>query len=348
MRASFPGGATMNVELPEPEQKAAVPHAYAALTPDLVMDAVESCGYLCDGRNLTLNSYENRVYQVGIEEAPPIIAKFYRPGRWTRETIQEEHAFALTLVEAEVPVVAPRVIHGTTMHHFRGFDFALFPRVGGHAPELEQEDVLYRIGQLLGRLHQACSGETFSHRPELSIQQSAIESRQFLLEHHFIPSGLIVAYDTLSADLIDTMQQRWQAHPFEARKLHGDFHLGNLLARDETLSVVDLDDCCNGPAIQDFWLMLSGERMQQTAQMMELIEGYEMFAEFNLRELNLIETLRTMRIMRYAAWLARRWDDPAFPHHFPWFNTERYWSEHILELREQFALLQEPPLKLHP
>ncbi len=338
----------MNVELPESTEEDVVPHAYAALTPDVVMNAVESCGYWCDGRYLTLNSYENRVYQVGIEGDKPLIAKFYRPERWSRETILEEHDFALRLLEDEVPVVAPMQINGTTLHHFAGFDFALFPRVGGHAPELEQEDVLYRIGQLLGRLHQASSDGVFRHRQTLSIAHSAIESRQFLLERNFIPNGLITAYETLSADLIERMQVIWAAHPISPRKLHGDFHLGNLLARDEVLSVVDLDDCGNGPAIQDFWLMLSGERMQQTQQMSELVEGYEMFAEFNLRELNLIETLRTMRIMRYAAWLARRWDDPAFPHHFPWFNTERYWSNHILELREQLALLNEPPLQLYP
>lgn len=344
----------MNIEEPEITQEPAAPHAYAALTPDLVMDAVESCGYLCDGRNLALNSYENRVYQVGIEDATPIIAKFYRPGRWSRDTILEDHAFCFSLQEHDIPVVAPlrrgspNSANPASLHHFHGFDFALFPRVGGHAPELEQEDVLYRIGQLLGRMHQACSDGKFKHRNDISVERMAVESQRFLLDQNFIPDSLRTAYQTLSDDLIKRMQVIWKAHPFQFRKLHGDFHLGNLLCRGEELHVVDLDDCCNGPAIQDFWLMLSGERMQQTQQMSELIEGYEMFCEFDLRELNLIETLRTLRIMHYSAWLARRWQDPAFPKHFPWFNTERYWSEHILELREQLAMLNEPVLKLFP
>jgi Ser/Thr protein kinase RdoA (MazF antagonist) len=323
-------------------------HPYAQLTPDFVLDAVESIGLLSDSRILSLNSYENRVYQVGIEDQTPIIAKFYRPNRWTTEAILEEHQFTKTLLDQDISVVPPVEIHGKTLHEYKGFRFTLFPRQGGHAPEIDIPDTLHRIGLNIGRIHQSGANQLFAHRNTFSIEQWAINSRDFILTNDFLPDSLLAAYDTLTADLIKKMQAILNECPYTPMKLHGDCHIGNILWRDELAHFVDFDDCINGPAIQDLWLMLSGDRAQQTQQMIELIEGYEEFCSFDSSQLRLIETLRTLRMMNYAAWLARRWSDPAFPMHFPWFNTERYWSDHILELREQFAILDEPPLKLTP
>lgn len=323
-------------------------HPYQSLTPDFVLDAVESLGLLSDQRILALNSYENRVYQIGIEDETPIIAKFYRPNRWSSDAILEEHAFTKQLLDADISVVPPFEINGQTLHEFKGFLFALFKRQGGYAPEIDIPDTLYRIGLNIGRIHQCSGSELFQSRPSLSLEERAEASRAFLLDHDFIPRSLYEAYDTLSADLIKKMDKIWKANPAKQIKLHGDCHIGNILWRDDLAYFVDFDDCCNGPAVQDIWLMLNGDRFQQTQQLIELIEGYEEFCDFDPRQLNLIETLRTIRMMHYSAWLARRWSDPAFPMHFPWFNTERYWSEHILELREQFAALDEPALKLTP
>jgi len=323
-------------------------HPYAKLTPDFVLDAVESIGLFSDSRILTLNSYENRVYQVGIEDNTPLIAKFYRPGRWTNEAIQEEHDFTFSLLKNDISVVAPLMISGKSVHEYKGFRFTLFPRQGGYAPEVEIPETLYRIGLNIGRIHQSAGKETFKHRKTFTLQEWAHQSRDFLLQNDFLSDSLKIAYETLTADLITKMTTIWNDHPFDAIKLHGDCHLGDILWRDDLAYFVDLDDCLNGPAIQDLWLMLSGDRQQQTQQMIELLEGYEEFCSFDTRQLGLIETLRTLRMMYYSAWLARRWSDPAFPMHFPWFNTERYWSEHILELREQLYILDAPPLKLTP
>lgn len=323
-------------------------HPYALLTPDFVLDAVESIGLLSDSRILSLNSYENRVYQVGIEDDTPIIAKFYRPNRWSNAAIMEEHSFTRLLLENDISVVPPMILDDKTLHEYEGFRFALFKRQGGHAPEIDVPDTLFRIGRTIGRIHQLSGSNTFEHRPNFNIQNWATQSRQYLLDNDFIPNSLRPAYETLSQDIINKMTGIWDSCPFNPIKLHGDCHIGNILWRDELAHFVDFDDCLNGPAIQDLWLMLSGDRGQQTQQMIELVEGYEEFCEFDPKQLRLIETLRTMRMMYYAAWLAKRWCDPAFPMHFPWFNTERYWSEHILELREQFSILDEPPLKLQP
>jgi len=325
-----------------------VDHPYAKLTPDFVLDAVESIGLLSDARILTLNSYENRVYQVGMEEGSPLIAKFYRPNRWTNEAILEEHEFTLGMLKSDISVVPPLEINGSTLHEYEGFRFTLFPRQGGYAPEIDIPDTLYRIGLNIGRIHQSAGKAQFKHRKSFSLDEWAVQSREFLLSSGFISDSLNKAYDTLTSHLISKMSSIWEQHPFQTIKIHGDCHLGNILWRDDLAYFVDLDDCVNGPAIQDLWLMLSGDRQQQTEQMIELVEGYEEFCSFDTRELALIETLRTLRMMYYSAWLARRWKDPAFPMHFPWFNTERYWSEHILELREQLAILDEPPLKLTP
>jgi Ser/Thr protein kinase RdoA (MazF antagonist) len=323
-------------------------HPYAALTPDKVLDAVESTGLLSDARTLTLNSYENRVYQIGVEDGDPVVAKFYRPERWTTEAILEEHRFTHELADLELPVVPPSIIDGKTLHEFDGFRFSLFPRRGGQAPELDNMDNLLILGRFIGRMHAVGATKPFEHRPNIDIQSYAIDSREFLLNNDFIPKDLLPAYESLSRDLIIKLEQRFsQFSGLTNIRLHADCHPGNILWRHNAPNFVDFDDCRMGPAIQDIWMLLSGDRQDQQMQLSEIIEGYNEFFDFNPVELNLIESFRTLRIMHYSAWLARRWTDPAFPHNFPWFNTERYWSEHILELREQFAMMDELPLALY-
>ncbi|MES2674005.1 MAG: serine/threonine protein kinase [Pseudomonadota bacterium] len=320
-------------------------HPYEKLTPDLVLDAVEACGYLSDARILALNSYENRVYQVGIEGSSPLIAKFYRPERWTTEQIIEEHEFTQALKDLEISVVPPMLDdEGKSLREFAGFRFSLYLRQGGHAPNLDDFDALLSLGRTLGRIHALGKARLFTHRPTLNIQSFARDSYDYLLANDFIPSGLKIAYQTLGADLISRCEAVFSRVKYTPIRLHGDCHPGNILWRDDAAHFVDFDDARNGPAIQDLWMLLSGDREQQTAQLSEVLDGYQEFCDFDFAELPLIEALRTLRIMHYSAWLARRWTDPAFPHHFPWFNSERYWAEHILELREQLSALQEPPL----
>ena len=322
-------------------------HPYDKLTPDRVLDAVESLGYLSDVRIMALNSYENRVYQVGIEDSDPLIAKFYRPERWTREQIEEEHQFTLELKNMELPVVAPLAVEsGNTLHEFEGFLFALFPRQGGHAPELDNFDNLLTMGRTLGRMHKLGAATKFQHRPEITLQRYGIDSVQYLLENDFIPSSLLEAYETLTSDLLHRLERIRQQQEWKSIRVHGDCHGGNILWRDDAPHFVDFDDTQMAPAIQDLWMLLSGDRQEQTLQMAELLEGYGEFMDFSASELNLVEYFRTLRLLNYSGWLAKRWDDPAFPMAFTWFNTERYWAEHILELREQLAALDEPPLAL--
>lgn len=322
-------------------------HPYESLSPDLVIDAVESAGYLCDARLLALNSYENRVYQVGIEDEQPLIAKFYRPGRWSDEQILEEHQFSLALQDAEISVVAPLVdSQGVSLHRYAGFRFALFPRRGGYPPELDNMDNLLVLGRTLARMHNVGRTAAFVHRPVLSVERMFIQNREFVL-NHFIPAELRPAYETVTADLLPIISSLYaELEPSDMLRVHGDCHVGNILWRDNIAHFVDLDDCCSAPAIQDLWMFLSGERHERELQLSELIEGYSEFGDFDPRQLRQIEVLRTMRLVYYAAWLARRWEDPAFPRSFTWFNTERYWADHVLELREQLWALQEQPLRL--
>ncbi len=322
-------------------------HPYDQLTPETVIEAVESLGYLSDARLLALNSYENRVYQVGIEDDVPLIAKFYRPGRWSRQQIEEEHQFSLELQDAEISVVAPLVsADGLTLHEYGGFLFALFPRRGGYPPELDNYDSLLVLGRTLGRIHAVGGSKAFRYRQSISVQRMLADSREYLLEH-FIPRDLAPAYESLTRDLLRTVRDIYPESPTDGLiRLHGDCHVGNILWRDDVAHFVDLDDCCTGPAIQDLWMFLSGERHQRQLQLSELVEGYQEFCDFDPRQLRWVESLRTLRLAHYAAWLGRRWNDPAFPRAFTWFNTERYWAEHILELREQLAALQEEPLQL--
>jgi Ser/Thr protein kinase RdoA (MazF antagonist) len=321
-------------------------HPYDALTPDTLIDAVEAAGYPCDARLLALNSYENRVYQVGIEDAEPLVAKFYRPERWTREQIEEEHRFAMELADADIPVVAPLANdEGRTLHEHAGFLYALFPRRGGHPPELDNPDNLLVLGRTLGRIHRVGGASRFRHRPTLNPDAMLVQNRDYLLAA-FIPRDLRPAYETLTRDLVERILPLWEeVSDADIQRVHGDCHVGNLLWRDGGANFVDLDDCCSAPAIQALWMLLSGERHERELQLEEVLAGYEEFSDFDARQLRWVEALRTMRLVRYAAWLARRWEDPAFPRAFPWFNTERYWADHILELREQLAALDEAPLR---
>lgn len=323
-------------------------HPYQRLSPERVLDAMESVGVHTDARILALNSYENRVYQVGVEDGAPLIVKFYRPARWSRDQILEEHRFAQELSDLEIPVVPPLRLNGQdTLYEFDGFSFSVFERLAGRAPELDNLDNLLVMGRFIGRVHAVGSTQQFKYRVNLSIDTLAIENRQYLLKNDFLPASLAVAYETLSQDLIEKLAEIFARNADVAKiRIHGDCHPGNVLWRDDVPNFVDFDDTVTGPAIQDIWMMLSGDRQQKQGQLAEIVDGYNEFYDFNPKELDLVEALRTLRIMHYSAWLARRWEDPAFPKSFPWFNTERYWAEHILELREQLAVLDEPPLRL--
>jgi len=321
------------------------PTDYAGLTPDTLLDAVEECGYQSDGRFIALNSYENRVYQVGIEDDVPVIAKFYRPCRWSNEAIREEHDFAIELAAQEIPVVPPLLINASTLHTHKGYRFALYRRHGGHWPELGTQGERKWIGRFIARIHAVGATRTFDHRPQLDIESFGHASVCFLLEQGFIPAHIETAYRTLTEDLLQQISSAYNnAGDVQKIRLHGDCHPGNILWTDDGPHFVDLDDCRTGPAIQDIWMLISGDRHEMQTQLIDIIEGYLQFHEFDHRELLLIEPLRTLRILHYAAWLARRWEDPAFPRAFPWFNTARYWEDHILALREQASLMNEPAL----
>ena len=321
------------------------PQPFTALTPDSVLDALDSIGLRGDGRLLALNSYENRVYQAGMEDGPPLVAKFYRPARWTDAAILEEHAFVATLAEREIPVVPALEINGHTLHLFNGFRFSVFTKQGGRAPELDNRDTLEWMGRFIGRIHAVGALETYRHRPTLDIHSFGEEPGAYLLAHDFIPAELIEVYRGVVAQALDGVRRCFErAGEVRALRLHGDCHAGNVLWTDAGPHFVDFDDSRMGPAIQDLWMLLSGERADMTRQLADLLAGYEDFYDFDPRELHLVEALRTLRLIHYAAWIARRWDDPAFPVAFPWFNTQRYWQDRILELREQIALMDEPPL----
>ena len=322
---------------------------YHHLSPDLVINAVESLGYLSDARIFPLNSYENRVYQVGIEEQQPLIAKFYRPGRWSDVAILEEHRFSQELMDLELPAIPPlRDEQGNTLHRYDGYRFALFPRQGGQAPEQDDFDQLHRLGRLLGRMHRVGSTELFQHRPQLSVSRMIAEPREFLLNESFIPTHLQAQYRTLTDEFSARFDALFASISPTWLRCHGDCHIGNIIWHRATGPwFVDFDDCINAPAIQDLWMLLAGSRPEQVQQFSELLEGYEEFQDFNRQELLLIEPLRTMRMVYYAGWLARRWNDPAFTAAFTWFNTANYWQHHVDSLQEQLLLLDDEPFRLY-
>ncbi len=318
---------------------------YSDLTPDRALDALASVGLRPDGRLLALNSYENRVYQAWMEEGPPLVAKFYRPARWSDAQILEEHAFTQELAEREIPVVPPLAIAGGTLHAFEDFRFAVFPRRGGRAPELEDAKALEWIGRFVGRIHAVGAMRAFRERPALDLESHGAEPRAWLLASGFIPADLVEAWKSATALALDAARRCCErAGNVRPIRLHGDCHAGNVLWTDEGPHFVDFDDSRMGPAVQDLWMLLSGERAEMTRQLADVLAGYEDFCEFDLRELALVEALRTLRLIHYSAWIARRWDDPAFPAAFPWFGTQRYWQDRILELREQIAAMDESPL----
>ena len=324
-------------------------HPYDALTPDLILDAVETFGVRCTGGLLALNSYENRVYRVDTEEHGARVAKFYRPARWPDAAILEEHAFCLELAEQEIPVVAPlRREDGETLCRHGGFRFAVFPWQPGRAPELNRRADHEQLGRYLGRLHRVGASARFAHRPGVTVESYGRESVAFLLDGGLLPDYLVEGYRSLTTLLLDTIDARFAAIAPRGLRLHADFHLSNLLWTDQGPHIVDFDDCRTGPAVQDLWMLLSGTRAEMETQVGELLTGYMQFMDFAAEELALIEPLRTLRLLHYSAWLARRWDDPAFPRNFPWFNTTRYWEEQVQYLREQQALLDEPPLAWMP
>jgi Ser/Thr protein kinase RdoA (MazF antagonist) len=327
---------------------------YAGLTPDCVLDALASVGHYGDGRLLALNSYENRVYQVWLDERAgaesplpaTVVTKFYRPARWTDAQILEEHAFARELAEREIPVIAPMPLsNGSTLAAFGGFRFAVYPRHGGRAPELEDRPTLEWIGRFIGRIHAVGGIEPFRERPSLDVASFGEEPRDFLLSQDFIPTDLLPAWTSTVAQALTGVQRCFErAGDVASKRLHGDCHAGNILWTETGPHFVDFDDCRMGPAVQDLWMLLSGDRAEAQQQLRALLRGYEDFSEFDDRELQLVEALRTLRLIHYSAWLARRWDDPAFPAAFPWFNTQRYWQDRVLELREQIAAMDEPAL----
>lgn len=329
-------------------------HDYSQLDPDTIISAVESKGYPCDARVLALNSYENRVYQVGIDDQSPIIAKFYRPNRWSDKQIIEEHLFSKTLHDLDIPAVPPLYLpigtasQTSSLFNFKGYRFALYQRRGGRAPELTDMNQLYWLGKLMGRVHAVAKTQQFQHRPSLSIDSFIRKPVAYILEHDFMPALFKESYTAIVTDILQHVEANYQQFPPKLIRLHGDCHPGNILWTDNGPHFVDFDDSRNGPAIQDLWMLLSGERHEQEMQLREILEGYQEFCDFDLYELRLIESLRSMRIIHYAGWLAKRWDDPAFPRAFPWFNTESFWGEHILQLKEQLAALQENPLQLYP
>jgi Ser/Thr protein kinase RdoA (MazF antagonist) len=320
-------------------------HPFMRLDPVMVLDALDSVGLHGDGRLLALNSYENRVYRVGCEDGPPVVVKFYRPERWTDAAILEEHGFVEELAAQEVPVVPALAIGGRTLNAFGGFRFAVFPSRGGRAPELSDPQVLEWTGRFIGRIHATGAARPYTERPALDIDTFGSAPRDWLLGHGFIPPELLAAYTSVIDQALAGVARCFdRAGPVPQLRLHGDCHVGNVLWTADGPHFVDFDDSRMGPAVQDLWMLLSGERQDMVRQLGDVLAGYEDFCEFDPRQLYLVEALRTLRLIHYSCWLAMRWDDPAFPAAFPWFNTQRYWQDRILELREQVALMDEPPL----
>ncbi len=320
---------------------------YYALTPDTVLNALTAYGYKTDARILALNSYENRVYQVGLEDREAVIAKFYRPGRWSNESILEEHQFSQLLFDHDIPMVPPIQHDNQTLLNHEGYRFAVYPRKGGHAPEPGNLDELAWLGRVIGRIHALGAVKKFTHRPTINVDNFAREPAQLLIEQNFIADDLLPEFEAVTTALTKELESLFSnLAAIEYIRCHGDCHPGNILwVRDQGPHFVDLDDCRNCPAIQDLWMLLAGNRQEQSLQLSELLDGYTQFFEFNPLELRLVEPLRTLRMIHYAGWLAKRWTDPAFPASFPWFNTHGYWRQFINELKQQMELIQSEPLQ---
>lgn len=319
---------------------------FQTLLPDDILTAIETSGRQCSGELLALNSYENRVYRVGMRDGAPLVAKFYRPGRWSDAAIEEEHEFAIALAELDVPIVPPLLSAGHSLQHHAEFRFALYPCKGGRWPTLDDDETLRQLGRLTARIHLLGERGRFTLRPGITLDRFGYDSRDYLLDNDIIPDELYDAYASLADDVLERVELRMdEIGDVRHIRIHGDLHPGNVLQDGEQLHIVDTDDVCNGPAVQDLWMFMSGDENEQSAQLAPLLEGYESFRDFDYAELALIEPLRTLRVMHYSAWLARRWQDPAFKQAFPWFDSQRYWNDHILSLREQMALLDAPPIR---
>ena len=312
---------------------------YDSLTPDVVMNALESIGYQPTGAVFTMNSYENRVYDVGIENAGNIVAKFYRPNRWIKEQILEEHQFLQNLNTYEIPVIAPiENNNGETLFEFDGYFFTVFPKFGGRAIELNTAEDYTVMGRLLARIHQVGEGVLFQHRKILTPQFYGWESLSFLRESSLIPAEIMGGYDALVTQLLNQVDAIWRQVDFRNIRVHGDCHLGNILQNHQTY-FLDFDDALNAPAVQDLWMFVTGERHEMSQQMSFLLEGYTQLREFKL---SLVEALRSLRMIHYSAWIAKRWDDPTFKHNFSFIDTPMYWQQHMQDLREQITILHEP------
>ena len=318
---------------------------YFGLGPDLILNALDHVGWKTTGKLMPLNSFENRVYQIGVYDEDrefDVVAKFYRPGRWSQNQLLEEHKFTFDLSEFELPVIAPIKINQESLFKVGKFQFAVFEKKGGRAPNLEDDSVLSWIGRLIGRIHAVSATQSFRYRPSMSTGQFGREPVEFIINNGVMPAELREAYEGL-VDLalmaIDGALKRAEDSSFI--RLLGDCHPGNILWMEDGPSFVDLDDAVMGPAIQDLWMLLSGDRESMAMQLRKVLIGYEQFMTFDYQQVALIEPLRTLRIINYAGWLAQRWNDPAFQLAFPWFGSQRYWEEHLGHIREQIGLMQE-------
>ena len=318
---------------------------YQHLGPDTILKALEEQGFRPSGSMIALNSYENRVYQIGLEDESFCVVKFYRPNRWNDKQILEEHSFTNELLEKDLSVIAPYSREGETLFSYDDFRFSVFPRQGGHPPNIENKDDLKVLARSIARLHSIGQVTKFKYRNEMDLTKWAAESRESILNQQIIPLEMTAAYDSITLELIDKLGGLIESYKhMKWNRIHGDFHLGNVLWRNNTAHFLDFDDSVNGPPIQDLWMLLSGERNEQEHQLYEILDAYSSFADFDQATLRLVEPLRTLRIMHHAAWIGRRWNDPAFPPAFPWYNTNKYWSDHVLSLRQQLFLLEEPSL----
>lgn len=321
---------------------------YRELTPEVILSAIESIGIYPETGLLALNSYENRVYQFRSDEGKRYVVKFYRPRRWSNEQIEEEHEFTRTLAEAEIPVAVPISVDGTSLHFFQGYRFALFSSIGGRPFEVDNYEQLEQVGRFIGRIHQYSSAAPFKYRQTLTPQLWGDNALSWLKQSGHVTPNLANEFYDVTAEMLHDIEQIWQSTKYKTIRLHGDLHPGNILWTPDGPGFVDLDDACMGPAVQDLWMMLSGDKSQQLLQLETLLSAYEEFHEFDPNELRLVESLRSLRMLHHCAWISRRWEDPAFPLYFPWFAEQDYWLQQLRAFKEQIIALRQPPLSLIP